>query len=118
MSSRAWIARGAAVGSPVQDSSLAHRVRHGSQFRLSDCAGAGLACSPSPSTISAVIKYKEVYLHAYASVSAARAGISRYIQFFNTRHPHSALDWRTPDAVYFNSLSLAAAAWLARRLTI
>lgn len=56
------------------------------------------------------IKYEEVYLHAYESVSAARAGIARYIQFFNTRRPHSALDRRTPDAVYFNSLPLAAAA--------
>ncbi|MGH8185430.1 MAG: IS3 family transposase [Steroidobacteraceae bacterium] len=56
------------------------------------------------------IKYEEVYLHAYESVSAARAGIARYIQFFNTRRPHSALDRRTPDAVYFNSLPLAVAA--------
>jgi putative transposase len=51
-----------------------------------------------------------VYLHAYESVSAARAGLARCIQFFNTRRPHSALDRRTPDAVYFNSLPLAAAA--------
>ena len=56
------------------------------------------------------VKYEEVYLHAYESVSAARHGISRYMQFFNTRRPHSALDRRTPDTVYFGSLPLAAAA--------
>lgn len=56
------------------------------------------------------IKYEEVYLHAYENVSAARAGITCYIQFFNTRRPHSALDRRAPDAVYFDSLPLAAAA--------
>lgn len=56
------------------------------------------------------IKYEEIYLHAYENLSAARAGIARYIQFFNTRRPHSALDRRTPDAVYFESLPLAAAA--------
>jgi putative transposase len=56
------------------------------------------------------IKYEEVYLHAYESVAAAREGIARYIAFFNTRRPHTALDRRTPDAVYFNSLPLAAAA--------
>lgn len=50
------------------------------------------------------------YLHAYENVSAARVGIARYLQFFNTRRPHSALDRRTPDAVYFESLPLAAAA--------
>jgi putative transposase len=56
------------------------------------------------------IKYEEVYLHAYDSVGAAREGISRYITFFNTRRPHTALDRCTPDAVYFRSLPLAAAA--------
>lgn len=56
------------------------------------------------------IKYEEVYLHAYDSVSAAKAGIARYATFYNTRRPHSSLDRRTPDHVYFKSLPLAAAA--------
>ena len=56
------------------------------------------------------IKYEEVYLHAYDSVSAAKAGIERYVRFYNSRRPHKALDRRTPDTVYFNSLPLAAAA--------
>jgi putative transposase len=56
------------------------------------------------------VKYEEVYLHAYDSVTAARSGIARYMQFFNTRRPHTALDRRTPDAVYFDSLPLAVAA--------
>ena len=56
------------------------------------------------------MKYEEVYLHAYETVSAAKAGIARYLQFFNTRRPHSALDRQTPDTVYFSSLPLAAAA--------
>jgi transposase InsO family protein len=46
------------------------------------------------------VKYEEVYLHAYESVSAARNGIARYMQFFNTRCLPSALDRRTPDTVY------------------
>ncbi len=33
------------------------------------------------------IKYEEVYLHAYETVSAAREGIRRYINFYNTRRP-------------------------------
>jgi len=56
------------------------------------------------------IKYEEVYLHAYESVSAARAGIGRYIGFYNARRPHRALDGVTPDSVYFNSLPVPAAA--------
>ena len=56
------------------------------------------------------IKYEEVYLHAYDSVSAAKAGIARYVQFYNTHRPHASLDRRTPDTVYFTTSSLAAAA--------
>ena len=56
------------------------------------------------------IKYEEVYLHAYDTVSDARAGLARYIDFYNRRRPHRALDGMTPDAVYFDSppVSLAA----------
>jgi putative transposase len=56
------------------------------------------------------VKYEEVYLHAYESVSAAKAGIGKYLAFFNTRRPHTSLDRQTPDTVYFKSLPLAAAA--------
>jgi putative transposase len=56
------------------------------------------------------IKYEEVYLHAYESVSEAKAGIGRYVSFYNTRRPHRSLDRQTPDTVYFNLLPLAAAA--------
>ena len=47
------------------------------------------------------IKYEEVYLHAYENVSAAREGIGRYINFYNTRRPHSSHQARTPDVLYF-----------------
>ncbi len=50
------------------------------------------------------IKYEEIYLKAYASVPEARAGIGRYIGFYNARRPHSSLDRQTPDQAYFNAL--------------
>ena len=56
------------------------------------------------------IKYEEVYLHAYDTVSAAKESLTRYISFYNGRRPHTALDRQTPDAAYFNWLPLAAAA--------
>jgi len=43
------------------------------------------------------IKYEEVYLHAYKTVSEARVGMSRYLTFYNSRRPHSSLDRQTPD---------------------
>ena len=55
------------------------------------------------------VKYEEVYLRAYGSVSEARASIGRYLTFYNGRRPHSSLDRRTPDQAYFNQPLLAAA---------
>jgi len=56
------------------------------------------------------VKYEEVYLRAYDSVSEARASIGRYLNFYNGRRPHSSLDGVTPDQAYFNSLPLRLAA--------
>jgi putative transposase len=56
------------------------------------------------------VKYEEVYLRAYDSVSEARASIGRYMDFYNGRRPHSSLDGITPDQAYFDPLPLRAAA--------
>ena len=56
------------------------------------------------------VKYEEIYLHAYDSVSTARASIGRYLAFYNGRRPHSSLDRRTPDQAYFDRLTHPAAA--------
>ncbi len=56
------------------------------------------------------VKYEEVYLRAYDTVSDARASIGRYFSFYNTRRPHSSLDRRTPDQAYFNRLPQIAVA--------
>jgi putative transposase len=56
------------------------------------------------------IKYEEVYLHAYHSVSEARARIAKYIEFYNSMRPHSSLKALTPDQVYCNRLPASLAA--------
>jgi putative transposase len=56
------------------------------------------------------VKYEEVYLRAYDSVSEARASIGRYLNFYNQRRPHSSLDGTTPDIAYFTPLPLRLAA--------
>jgi putative transposase len=50
------------------------------------------------------LKYEEVYLQAYETVSAAQRGVARYLTFYNQTRPHRALDGRTPDSVYFDHL--------------
>lgn len=56
------------------------------------------------------VKYEEVYLRAYESVSQARTSIGRYLGFYNLKRPHSSLGGRTPDRAYFDALSVAVAA--------
>jgi len=50
------------------------------------------------------IKYEEVYLKAYDSVSAAKASLETYLAFYNARRPHQSLDGQTPDTIYFAKL--------------
>ncbi len=56
------------------------------------------------------VKYEEVYLRAYDTVSDARTGLRRYFDLYNRRRPHSSLGRRTPDDVYFSQQSLTLAA--------
>jgi len=56
------------------------------------------------------IKYEHVYLHAYETVSEARAKLATYLEFYNRRRPHTALDRRTPDDMYFSFMPLLEAA--------
>jgi putative transposase len=46
------------------------------------------------------LKYECVYLQAFETGSDARAGIGRWIDYYNTSRPHSVFDGRTPEEVY------------------
>ena len=52
------------------------------------------------------IKYEEVYLHAYTTVSEARAGLGRYLTLYNARRPHSSLADHTPEQAYLSRTPL------------
>lgn len=47
------------------------------------------------------VKYEEVYLKEYASPREARTSIGDYLDFYNYRRLHQALDYQTPASVYF-----------------
>lgn len=46
------------------------------------------------------LKYEDVYLRDYDSLTEARAGIARWFRFYNYTRPHQALDNRSPMDVY------------------
>ena len=46
------------------------------------------------------LKYECVYLHAFETGSELRAGLARWVGYYNTRPPHSTLAGRTPDEAY------------------
>ena len=50
------------------------------------------------------VKYEEVYLNAYGSLTEARRGLADYFEFYNHKRRHQGLDDRTPDEVYWSTL--------------
>ena len=46
------------------------------------------------------VKYEEVYLHQYQTVSDARNGIAKYLLFYNMERLHQSLGYRTPYEIY------------------
>ncbi len=46
------------------------------------------------------VKYEEVYLKTYEDGWVAEESLGRYFAFYNTRRPHQALKYQTPQEVY------------------
>jgi len=46
------------------------------------------------------VKYEEIYLNDYQSVSELMAGLDRYFKFYNHQRPHSALGEQTPAEMH------------------
>ena len=47
------------------------------------------------------LKYECVYLHAFETGSELRAGLARWVGYYNAHRPHSGLAGHTPDEVYY-----------------
>ena len=60
------------------------------------------------------LKYECVYLHAWSGGREARAGIGKWIEFYNQQRPHSSLGGQTPYAVYWNRNDQEQPDWQAR----
>ena len=53
------------------------------------------------------VKYEEVYLKDYQTVSEARNELAAYFQFYNYERYHQSLDYKTPFEVYRSDHSLS-----------
>ena len=49
------------------------------------------------------LKYECVYLHAWETGSQAKAGVGRWITFYNHQRPHAAHGGQPPAVVYFTA---------------
>ena len=56
------------------------------------------------------MKYEEVYLRTYNRPSDARASLGRYLDFYNSRRPHSSLGARTPEQACLDQMPRTMAA--------
>ena len=48
------------------------------------------------------LKYECIYLYAFETGSDVRQGLKKWIGYYNDQRPHSQLQDRTPDEVYYN----------------
>lgn len=55
------------------------------------------------------LKYEEIYLRAYESVTEARSRIGAYMAFYNRERKHQSLG-KTPDQAYYGEIALPEAA--------
>lgn len=47
------------------------------------------------------LKYEDIYLNDYRTVIELRAGIKRYMKFYNSERFHASHDYQTPDQIYY-----------------
>lgn len=51
------------------------------------------------------IKYEEIYLGEYKNMKVLRKAIEKYMDTYNRKRLHSAIDYKTPNEVYFDYIN-------------
>ena len=54
------------------------------------------------------IKYEEIYLNEYKNMKVLKKAIEKYIFKYNTKRLHSAIDYQTPNEVYYQAANNVA----------
>ena len=56
------------------------------------------------------VKYEDIYLKGYSSITEVKKGLSSYFMFYNEKRWHQSFDRKTPAMVYFGTKSQGQAA--------
>ena len=51
------------------------------------------------------IKYEEIYLNEYKNIKVLHQAIEKYINSYNKKRLHSAIDYQTPNEVYYQAIN-------------
>ena len=51
------------------------------------------------------IKYEEIYLNEYKNMKVLRKAIEKYMDTYNRKRLHSAIDYKTPNEVYYQYIN-------------
>lgn len=49
------------------------------------------------------LKYEDIYIRDYQTMSELKIGLARYFDFYNSERYHQALEYQTPDELYFGA---------------
>ena len=52
------------------------------------------------------MKYEDIYLKGYQTMTEAQEGFKRYFQFYNNERFHQSLGYRTPREVYVEKIRM------------
>ena len=53
------------------------------------------------------LKYEDIYLNDYRTLTELKAGIKRYMSFYNGERFHASHDYQTPDQMYKSKFQIA-----------
>ncbi len=48
------------------------------------------------------LKYGDIYLKDYRTMTELKAGLARYLRFYNSERFHQSLEYETPDTIYWS----------------
>ena len=61
------------------------------------------------------LKYEDIKIKDYISLPQLRFGVQHYVNFYNAQRIHSALQYKTPDEVYFGTCNSANTGYISSK---